>query len=589
MNSNHLSSKVSASVEILRQAKEKFGDKLVYPTSLGSEAIVLIDLICRYLPGIPMLSLDTGKLPAETLKLWKIIEMRYSITISRLTPDPEEVRNMCEENGEELYRKSVELRKLCCDIRKVRPLARAVAGKAWITGRRREQSSSRSQLEAIETHPNMGLAKCNPLIEWTSEDVWTYIRQQSLPYNTLYDQHYRSIGCAPCTRAIAVGEDERAGRWWWEQEEVAAECGLHMNPLAKQPQQETMTMNPWQGKRVLITGVCGTIGSELLRQVVARDAYEVIGIDNNETELFFLDERYRDANVHLYLGDLRDKDKLMRKMQGVDIVLHAAALKHVILCEKTPRDAVQTNILGTQNIIDAAIANGVERVIFTSSDKAVNPTNVMGTTKLMGERLMTAANAHRRGNGPIFASTRFGNVLGSRGSVIPLFKKQIQRGGPVTLTDPDMTRFIMTIEQASALVLDSVFLACGGEVFVTKMPVVRIQDVAEVMIDVLANEPESVAIEVIGSKPGEKLYEELMNDEETRRTLEMDNYFVVLPAFKAVYESIVYDYPNMGEVGVDDPYNSALQPAMSKETLRAYLLENHLLTAKGAEGAKGKV
>jgi len=339
-------------------------------------------------------------------------------------------------------------------------------------------------------------------------------------------------------------------------------------------------MSDWRGKTVLITGVCGTVGRELLRQVRGRSPDEIIGIDNNESELFFLDEEYRnDPCVHLYLGDLRDRDKLLRKMQGVDIVLHAAALKHVILCEKTPRDAVQTNILGTQNVIDAAHANQVERVIFTSSDKAVNPTNVMGTTKLMGERLMTAANAHRRGNGPIFASTRFGNVLGSRGSVIPLFRQQIARGGPVTLTDREMTRFIMTIEEATRLVLDSVFLARGGEVFVTKMPVVRIEDLARAMIAELAGEDADIEIQVIGSKPGEKLYEELMNDEETRRTIELPNYFVVLPAFKCVYESIEYRYPDMSDVGLDKPYNSSTESVMPLDELRAYLRQHGLLEA----------
>lgn len=336
--------------------------------------------------------------------------------------------------------------------------------------------------------------------------------------------------------------------------------------------------NLWSGKRVLITGVCGTVGKELLRQVIAQDYLEVIGIDNNESELFFLDEVYSSYdNVYLYLGDLRDRDKLMRKMQGVDIVLHAAALKHVILCEKTPRDAVQTNILGTQNVIDAAIANEVERVLFTSSDKAVNPTNVMGTTKLMGERLMSASNAHRRANGPIFASTRFGNVLGSRGSVVPLFKQQIAAGGPVTLTDPTMTRFIMTLEQAVSLVMESVSLAKGGEVFVTKMPIMQIQELAEVMIEELAERPEEIKLSVIGSKPGEKLYEELMNDEETRRTVELPNYFVVLPAFKGIYEQINYSYPAMGDVGVEHSYNSSVQPAMNKEQLRSYLLEHDIL------------
>ncbi len=334
----------------------------------------------------------------------------------------------------------------------------------------------------------------------------------------------------------------------------------------------------WQNKHVLITGVCGTIGKELLRQLAHMNVASITGLDNNETELFFLTEHYRHrGHIHLYLGDLRDRDKLVKTMQGIDIVLHAAALKHVILCEQNPEDAVKTNILGTQNIIDAAMYNRVERVIFTSSDKAVNPTNVMGTSKLMGERLMTAANAHRHAGDPVFASTRFGNVLGSRGSVLPLFRKQIEAGGPLTLTDPRMTRFVMTVEQAVELVIESVFMACGGEVFVTKMPVMRIQDIAEVMVYALAADPNRVEIRVIGNKPGEKLYEELMSAEETRRTVEIDNYFIVLPAFKSVYESIHYDYPNMGEPGIEEPYNSALQTPMNQQELLQYLKLHGLL------------
>jgi FlaA1/EpsC-like NDP-sugar epimerase len=340
--------------------------------------------------------------------------------------------------------------------------------------------------------------------------------------------------------------------------------------------------NPWSGKRILITGVCGTVGGELLRQVICHQPAKILGLDNNESSLFFLREHYRDCpNVQLYLGDMRDRDRLIQAMDGIDIVLHSAALKHVILCEQSPRDAIQTNVLGVQNIIDAAIAQGVKRVLFTSSDKAVNPTNVMGTSKLMGERLMTAANAHRQGNGPIFASTRFGNVLGSRGSVIPLFRRQIAQGGPVTLTDPAMTRFIMTLQEAVRLVMESTFLAQGGEVFVTKMPVARISDLAAVMIEELAphygHAPADIEIEVIGSKPGEKLYEELINDEETRRTVELPAYFVVLPAFKSVYEDIEYVYPGMRGYGVDCPYNSAVAPALSRDDLRRYLIENRLL------------
>lgn len=344
-------------------------------------------------------------------------------------------------------------------------------------------------------------------------------------------------------------------------------------------------MTLWTNKKIFITGVCGTVGSELLRQISALNPTEIVGIDNNESELFFLSEQYRSQPaVRLYLGDLRDRDELIRRMKGTEIVLHAAALKHVILCEQSPRDAVHTNILGTQNVIDAAMESRVERVIFTSSDKAVNPTNVMGTSKLMGERLMTAANAQRRGDGPVFASTRFGNVLGSRGSVIPLFKRQIATGGPVTLTSAEMTRFIMTLKEAVSLVMESVFLARGGEVFVTKMPVIRIADLASVMIEELGPaygfDPEKIKIDHIGSKAGEKLYEELMNDEETRRTVELERYFVVAPAFRSVYENIEYVYPGMKPDKVARPYNSSVEPAISREELRTYLRQNHLLESE---------
>ena len=344
-----------------------------------------------------------------------------------------------------------------------------------------------------------------------------------------------------------------------------------------------MTQNSdWHRQRVLITGCCGTVGSELFRQLALQQPAELIGVDSNESALFFQGEEYRrHNNIHLRLCDIRDRDRVTSLMRGVDTVLHAAALKHVILCEEAPTEAVQTNILGTQNIIHAAIANQTRRVLFTSSDKAVNPTNVMGTSKLMAERLITAANVYGD-ESSVFTSTRFGNVLGSSGSVIPLFRQQIATGGPVTLTDDRMTRFIMTLEAAVSLVLESVFLARGGEVFVTKMPIVRIADLARVMIDELAphygHNAEDIAIEVIGSKPGEKLYEELLSDEETRRTVELERYFSVLPAFQNVYSDAVYDYPGMGTVGVDGAYNSDALDAMSVSELRNFLLDNQLLS-----------
>ncbi|PTN33804.1 polysaccharide biosynthesis protein [Desulfonatronum sp. SC1] len=343
-------------------------------------------------------------------------------------------------------------------------------------------------------------------------------------------------------------------------------------------------------KTVLVTGCCGTVGAELVQQLLERYAVgELIGLDNNESELFFSEQRHKAySNAHFFLADVRDRDKLARKFKGVQIVFHAAAFKHVILCERSPFEAVQTNILGVRNIIDAACEAGVQRVIFTSSDKAVNPTNVMGTSKLMGERLMTAANSTLRGKGPVFASTRFGNVLGSRGSVIPIFREQIRQGGPVTLTDPQMTRFIMSIKEATRLVIDSVELVRGGEVFVTKMPVIRIQDLAEVMIRELAprfgHQAKDIRIENIGTKPGEKLYEELMSDEETRRTVELPRYFAVLPAFRCMYRDICYEYPETITTTVDNPYNSANEQTLNQEDLHAFLTDNQLL-AETAEAS----
>ncbi len=340
-----------------------------------------------------------------------------------------------------------------------------------------------------------------------------------------------------------------------------------------------------KNKRILVTGACGTVGTELVRQLLVDPEYspeEVIGIDNNESQLFFLDQAWlNEPRARFFVGDIRDRDELCRRMRGIDVVFHAAALKHVILCERSPEQAVQTNIHGVQNVIAAATENNVERVIFTSSDKAVNPTNVMGTAKLMGERLMTAANSHKRDDGPIFASTRFGNVLGSSGSVIPIFHNQIAGGGPVTLTDPEMTRFVMSIEEAVRLVIDSAGLARGGEVFITKMPVVRIQDLAGAMIEILAPRYgfacNAIKTTVIGTKPGEKLYEELMSEEETRRSVELSRYFAVLPAFRGIYHDIAYDYPDQICEEVTKPYISSREPAIPVESIRELLESNRLL------------
>lgn len=341
-------------------------------------------------------------------------------------------------------------------------------------------------------------------------------------------------------------------------------------------------MDKFKDKNILITGSCGTVGSELLRLLSASGAGQIICVDNNETELFFQEEAYRkNGNIFSYLLDITDKSELQRLMNGVDIVLHAAACKHVGLCEQSPMQAVKINILGTQNVIECARESGVERVIFTSSDKAVNPTNVMGTTKLMGERLMTAAAQNnavqprdKRKRNTIFASTRFGNVLGSRGSVVPLFQKQIMNGGPVTLTDRHMTRFVMTLAEAANLVLSSVWKAVGGEVMVTKMPVARIEDIANVMIEVLSPSTK-ISIVEIGAKAGEKMYEELMNDEEIRRTKDLGDFFVISSPFINVNDEKYSHLLNLDTP--DRPYNSASENTMNHNELKKYFTEKGVI------------
>jgi FlaA1/EpsC-like NDP-sugar epimerase len=295
----------------------------------------------------------------------------------------------------------------------------------------------------------------------------------------------------------------------------------------------------YQGMRVAVTGAAGTVGRALVDELLTQRVEEVRALDNNEGELFLCSElRRNDRRYRPFVTDVRDAESLSRLFRGMDYTFHSAALKHVEMCEGSPFSAVATNVNGVENVIRAALGCSVKRVLFVSSDKAVNPTNVMGSSKLLGERLFSAAMAMGRlDGGTIFASTRFGNVAGSRGSVIPVFTQQIARGGPITLTDRRMTRFVMTLDQATTMLLKCLALAKGGEVFVTKMPALRIADLAEVMIETLAplfgHDPKRIEIIERGAQPGEKLYEELASQEEVRRTIDDAGLLVVAPPFVA--------------------------------------------------------
>jgi FlaA1/EpsC-like NDP-sugar epimerase len=340
----------------------------------------------------------------------------------------------------------------------------------------------------------------------------------------------------------------------------------------------------FKDKRVLVTGCCGTVGSELIRQLSNSGGagnVEIVGIDIREESLFFQEQEYIGSNnVNFLIVDIRDEYELSKVMSGIDVVFHTAALKHVVMTERSPEQVVKTNILGVQNVVRAALAKGVSKVLFTSSDKAVNPTSVMGTSKLMGERIFSAANT-MDDNGTVFSSTRFGNVLGSSGSVIQVFHNQLAMGKNISLTHSGMTRFVMSVEQSVELVLSSVEMARGGEVFVTKMPVIAIRDLAQAMIEELAvdygRKVDEVFIEEVGINAGEKVYEELMSDEETRRAIELENYYCIFPAFKGFYKD--YDYESYGVVkeAVDSSYVSSDQTLLSITEIRKFLRSYDLL------------
>jgi phosphoadenosine phosphosulfate reductase len=223
-----LDAKISQLKILLGQIEREFSPA-AFATSFGPEDMVLLDLIAREFSGIQVFTLDTGRLPKETLALMEVSLVRYGKPIQVFKPQLAAVENYVTTLGANAFYESIENRKSCCHIRKVEPLGRALAGKrAWLTGLRREQAASRAKLTHQEADATHGLIKFNPLLDWTSDDVWAYIRANDVPYNALHDRGYPSIGCEPCTRAVKPGEDPRAGRWWWESEAGKKECGLHV-------------------------------------------------------------------------------------------------------------------------------------------------------------------------------------------------------------------------------------------------------------------------------------------------------------------------------------------------------------------------
>ncbi len=279
-------------------------------------------------------------------------------------------------------------------------------------------------------------------------------------------------------------------------------------------------------ERILITGACGSVGSQLVKELLKR-GFTVCAFDNSEDSLFklncLIDSKYKNK-LRLFFGDVRDYDRLNMAFKDVEVVFHCAALKHVYLSEYNPFEAIKTNLNGVNNVIKSALENKVKKVLFTSSDKAVNPTSTMGATKLIGERLFIAANNYAGNNQTRFSCVRFGNILNSNGSVLKIFKKQIERGESLSITSKKMSRFFITKEEAIDLCLLSCNEMIGGEIFVLNMGSANILDLAKII-----SKSENPKFIEIGLKAGEKLYEELVTDLESKRTIKLENYFLIIP------------------------------------------------------------
>lgn len=280
----------------------------------------------------------------------------------------------------------------------------------------------------------------------------------------------------------------------------------------------------WQTTTVMITGGTGSFGKKCSEILLSEfHPKKLIIFSRDELKQHeMMSGGFDHPSLRYFLGDIRDRDRLRRAMRGVDIVIHAAALKQVPACEYNPGEAVKTNVDGAQNIVDAAIDCGVKRVLGLSTDKAVNPVNLYGATKLCQEKLLVQGNSYSGADGTRFSCTRYGNVLGSRGSVIPLFRKQ-QSSGRVTVTDGRMTRFWLTLAQGVRFVLGCIDCMSGGEVFVPKIPSMRILDLAEAIV------PEC-KVDFIGIRPGEKLHEVMISRDESRNTVETPRMYILQPA-----------------------------------------------------------
>lgn len=325
----------------------------------------------------------------------------------------------------------------------------------------------------------------------------------------------------------------------------------------------------FKDKVLMITGGTGSFGNTVLKRFLSTDVREIRIFSRDEKKQEDMRIAMNNPKLKFYIGDVRDYDSVYQAMRGVDYVFHAAALKQVPSCEFYPMEAVRTNVIGTENVLNAATANGVRRVVVLSTDKAVYPINAMGISKAMAEKLMVAKSRMQRETETVFCATRYGNVMASRGSVIPLFVSQLKEGKPLTVTDPNMTRFLMSLEDSVDLVLYAYEHGKQGDIFVQKAPASTVADLAQALKELFGKDN---PVRIIGTRHGEKLYESLISREEMAKAQDMGGYYRI-PADNRDLNYAQYFSEGEEKISELDDYTSHNTERLDVEGIKALLLK----------------
>lgn len=328
----------------------------------------------------------------------------------------------------------------------------------------------------------------------------------------------------------------------------------------------------FDGKKVLITGGTGSLGTALTKKLLETNVDTIRIFSRDEWKQVQMQSEIKDERLRYFIGDVRDKERLSRALEDVDIVIHAAALKQMPVAEYNPFEAVKTNIVGTQNLIEACLDNDIESALAIGTDKAVSPVNTYGATKLLMERLFVSANFYKGNHRTKFLCVRYGNVLGSRGSIVPIFVNQIKSGKKVTITNPSMTRFTITMGEALGLILRALKNGKGGEVFVPKLNAYRVGDIKDAILDLLNSSKET---EIISIRVGEKIHESLISNDELRNTFEKNEDYIIID--KQLQDSGYLENNKVIRTKLDHQYSSDKVDLLTIDKLKELLVSEKLI------------